>query len=471
MAAGATHRADLTATLTRAPLSDSLPAFVARHVAPGTAGTSLVTLGALGVGWLPEHRGLADVGAVSVLRNTTLGTLCSGVVLVAGILLLLFAWLQLGQDMRRGYLPDVKRLWLTCAAWCAPLIISAPLFSRDVYSYVAQGKLAAAGIDPYEHGPSALAGWAADGVDPLWADSPTPYGPLFLVFGRAFVHVAGPDTYLAAMEFRLLALVGVGLLAWAVPRLARDFGASPAMALWLAVLNPLVLMHFVSGAHNDALMVGLIAAGMALTLRNRPFVGLLAVAAAGAIKPIGLLALPFVGVLAAGYGAPLQAIARRWVLVCAVTLSMFVGLSIVTGTGWGWTDAVGNSSSVRTWLSPSTALGMTLGSGFEVGGFDATDTLVMVCRTVGSVIAFVAVGYLCVARARSAPVRAAGLALLAVVICGPVVQPWYLLWALPFLAVTLVGRVDRTLRMMTAGTVALTVFTLISHFLDGAGYM
>ena len=471
MSAGAVEQTPRTASAVPYALRDSLPAFVARYVAPGTAGAAMVTLGAFGVGWLPDRPGLADVGAVHVLRNTTLGTLSAGAVLVAGVTLLVFAWLQLGQDIRRGYVPELRRLWLTCVAWCVPLIISPPLFSRDVYSYVAQGKLVAAGIDPYQHGPSVLAGWAADGVDPLWADSPTPYGPLFLVFGRGIVNLSGPDPYLAAMGFRLLALVGVGLLAWAVPELARSFGARPAVALWLAVLNPLVLMHFVSGAHNDALMVGLIAAGMALTLRNRPFVGLLAVAAAGAVKPIGLLALPFVGVLAAGYGAPWRLIARRWLIACAVTLGLFVGLSLVTGTGWGWTDAVNNSSAVRTWLSPSTAFGMTLGSGFEVARFEVTDTMVVVCRTIGSLVALGVVSYLAFWRARNAPVRAAGLAFLVVVICGPVVQPWYLLWALPFLAVTLVGRIERTLRFVIIGTVALSTFTVISHFLDGAGYM
>lgn len=431
----------------------------------------MVSLGALGVGWLPEYRGIGDLAAVDVLRNTLLGTISAGAVLAAGVALLTFAWLQLGHDVRRGYVPNVQRLWLTCAAWCLPLLISPPLFSRDVYSYVAQGKLLASGIDPYQYGPSMLAGWKADGVDPLWADSPTPYGPLFLVLGRSVVNLSGADPYLAAMQFRLLALVGVGLLAWAIPQLARTFGARPTTAVWLAVLNPLVLMHFVSGAHNDALMVGLIAAGLALTIRNRPLLGIVAVAAAGAIKPIGLLALPFAGVLAAGYGAPLRAIARRWWIAATATVAVFVGLSVLTGTGLGWTDAVNSSSAVRTWLSPPTALGMALGSGFGVAGFDVTDAMVWACRTGGLIIAALVIVWLCFWRARSEPVWAAGLAFLTVVLCGPAVQPWYLLWALPFLAVAVAGRAERSLRLMIYGTLALTTYTLLSHFLDGFSYM
>ena len=43
------------------------------------------------------------------------------------------------------------------AAWCLPLLATAPLFSQDAYSYLAQGTLVHLGIDPYRHAPAALA--------------------------------------------------------------------------------------------------------------------------------------------------------------------------------------------------------------------------------------------------------------------------------------------------------------------------
>ena len=39
-----------------------------------------------------------------------------------------------------------------------PLLLTPPLFSRDVYSYVAQGKLMAGGFNPYLTGPSVMGG-------------------------------------------------------------------------------------------------------------------------------------------------------------------------------------------------------------------------------------------------------------------------------------------------------------------------
>ena len=62
----------------------------------------------------------------------------------------------------------------------------------------------------------------------------------------------------------MLAVVGVALAAACLPVLARRCGVPAERALWLALASPLVGVHLVSGAHNDALMVGLLAAGLAV---------------------------------------------------------------------------------------------------------------------------------------------------------------------------------------------------------------
>src|SRR5439155_910401 len=65
---------------------------------------------------------------------------------------------------------------------------------------------------------------------------------------------------------RLVAVSGVVLIGISLPRLASARGRDPSQAFWLGVCNPLVLIHFIAGAHNDALMVGLTVAGLALLL-------------------------------------------------------------------------------------------------------------------------------------------------------------------------------------------------------------
>ena len=64
------------------------------------------------------------------------------------------------------------------------------------------------------------------------------------------------------MLHRLLALAGVALIVWALPRLARRCGVSPVSALWLGAANPLLIFHLVAGIHNEALMLGLMLAGI-----------------------------------------------------------------------------------------------------------------------------------------------------------------------------------------------------------------
>ena len=68
----------------------------------------------------------------------------------AGIVALCAAWLALG---RVTLTP--RELGIIGAAWCLPLLLTAPLFSQDAYSYLAQGTLVHLGIDPYRHAPAA----------------------------------------------------------------------------------------------------------------------------------------------------------------------------------------------------------------------------------------------------------------------------------------------------------------------------
>ena len=65
-------------------------------------------------------------------------------------------------------------------AWGLPLMFSVPLFSRDVYAYIGQGRLMVEGFNPYENGISALSNYFQLGADKMWTEAPVPYGQLFL---------------------------------------------------------------------------------------------------------------------------------------------------------------------------------------------------------------------------------------------------------------------------------------------------
>src|ERR1700760_4560931 len=161
-------------------------------------------------------------------------------VFYAGVVALLVAWLALGR-----LAPTVRQLWIVAAIWCVPLALGAPLFSQDVYSYLAQGTLVHLGLDPYRDTPAVLAqhdqAHTLHAVSPFWRHTTAPYGPLFLWIVSAIVSLAGSHLVLGVLLVRALELVGLVLLAVFAPRLARALGADAGRAVWWVLLSPLVL--------------------------------------------------------------------------------------------------------------------------------------------------------------------------------------------------------------------------------------
>ncbi|MGV1003467.1 MAG: polyprenol phosphomannose-dependent alpha 1,6 mannosyltransferase MptB [Candidatus Nanopelagicales bacterium] len=437
----------------RARTAASATAITIHYALPGLIGSVLLFIGSLGVGWVPPGSKLLAASFIGLLRSSTLGPVFSRAAVFVGVALILQAWLVLGHDVLDGVECSCRRLITILAVWAAPLLVMPPLFSRDAFSYYAQGQLMIAGLNPYVNTVSELPGWFRWGADPLWAESPVPYGPAFLLLSHG-VAATTDRAFMGMFMFRGLAVLGVALLAWAVPRLAAAHGIDAPKALWLAVLNPLVLMHFVAGAHNDSLMVGLMVAGMALAVAGRPAPGVALIGLAGAIKPSALLILPFAGLLWAGMEASWRARIWAWVRSAGIVAALFLGLSWLAGVGLGWVATLGTPGSVRTWLSPPTALGMITGTLLDWVGLGTVDGAVSFFRGLAMAIGAVIGLYLVLNPTGRSPVRGAALGLLAVVVLSPVLQPWYLLWVLPLLAATgLTGAQLRTAMLITAALI------------------
>jgi alpha-1,6-mannosyltransferase len=397
-----------------------------------------MAMGAYGIAHLPSEGWLAGAPGVATLRTHPFGAPVSVILVVVGVTLITGAWLALGRRiLRGGGWRDPRDLVRTFWLWSLPLVLAPPLFSRDLWSYAAQGNLLRLGVDPYQVGPSAVPGQFLDSVDPLWADSPAPYGPLFLVLARAVAQLTYFDTQLTALGMRLLAVAGVWLIARYLPRLASSCGVDPTRAVWLGLLNPLVIMHFVSGAHNDALMVGLIVMALALAFEGSVVFGAVVAAAAVAVKAPAVVALGGIGIL---YAADLDGRLRRLrgcLAIGALGGSAFVLITMVSGLGYGWLQALDTPGTVRTWLSLPTAAGMVLGYGYH------TDGLITTCRLIGGLVAAGLIAAMLLRPGRISPVRTVAISLLAVVALGPVVHPWYLLWGPIILAAAHISRFEQ----------------------------
>ncbi len=95
------------------------------------------------------------------------------------------------------------------------------------------------------------------------------YPPLSLEMFHGLVILAGNNPYYSAMAMRMPALLGVGLIAYFLPRLATRMGADPQMTAWFSTINPLVIIDLVGGAHNDGLMMGLVVLALWLAFNDK----------------------------------------------------------------------------------------------------------------------------------------------------------------------------------------------------------
>lgn len=344
-----------------------------------------------------------------------------------------YAWWTL-----RDRVPSTRWALVTIGLWLLPLLLTPPLGSRDVYAYACQGASYAAGLNPYEQGVSALPCPWLDSISYIWRDTAAPYGPLFVLLAGAVVEATG-SLVGSIVLFRLLAVVGVGLTAASLPALARRCGVPAGRAVWLALGSPVIGVHLVSGAHNDALMVGLLVAGLAVVVsrpgRPGPLLGggaLLGLAAA--IKVTALVVVPFAALAAIVGAYSIRALVRDGGWVVGGAVAAVIGATLATGLGFGWVTGLEQGGLVVAWTSPSTAVGQTVG--YLAAPFGWHGDPLPATRGIGmAALALVLLWLWWRARTRE-PIWHAGLALAATVALAPLYHPWYWTWPLAVLAAT-----------------------------------
>jgi hypothetical protein len=374
-------------------------------------------------------------------------------VFYAGMAALCVAWLGLGRRLRGRSAPKTSRLVLVGALWSVPLVLGPPLFSHDVYSYMAQGEILHLGLNPYHVGPHVLAGTGhahlLAGVSPFWRTTTSPYGPLFLGLASVIAAAVGSHLVAGVLLMRVLELVGVALLAVYVPRLARALGTDPARATWLAVISPLVLLELIAAGHNDALMIGLLVAGVTLAMERRPLLGIAVCAAAATVKLPAAAAIAFIAVAWArsewaggGRERPAGA-ARALALSAVVTAGVVAAVGVGTGLGLTWVTSgvLSTPGKVHLAITPVTALGWSVGSLLHLLGAGASTRGIESALGVVALVLTGVLGLVLLRRARYVNlVPALGVLLLVSVFAGPATWPWYLTWGLALIACSAVAQ-------------------------------
>jgi len=355
-----------------------------------------------------------------------------------GVAALLGGWLGLGGVARRGEL-SIRSCWVALLAWGTPLFLGPPLYSRDLYSYVAQGIIARRGLNPYTTAPDALGpGQVLNSVASVWRHTPSPYGPVFVGLSHLTGALSGDTLVRQILTFRVLGLIGVLALMMVIPRLARRLGTNPGMALWLSVISPLALLGYVSSGHNESLMMAFLLAGILLAVEGLLSLGLGLTAFAAAIKLPALAAPLMFGAKGFVESSPAQ---RPKVIAKAAGVPLVVLALVTLAMGYGFTwlgpKALKIPTELHTLITPSVMVGVFVASILHVLGSSVpTHSVVSVIQSMFSFGVVAGVVFL-VIRIRSINVvRGVGLVLMLVAVGSPTLWPWYLLWGLTVLAVT-----------------------------------
>jgi alpha-1,6-mannosyltransferase len=363
-------------------------------------------------------------------------------VLLAGAALLVGAWWWVCRRCQRGEL-SLRGVVVLICCWSAAPLVGPPILSLDVYSYVAQGVMLSAGLDPYTAGPSLLgADPAALAADPLWSNTPSPYGPVGLGLFHAVAALTGGRVVRAVLLLRGVATLAVVTLAWCLVR------AVPAprqpWALAVTVGGPVVLLELVGAVHLEAVMMALAAAGLLAVQRGRVGLGLALITAASltkwpaAVILVVLLARRWTDLAAAEEPGASGRLWPRQVRRVLVTAGR--DLAVVAGTaaaltlllvpdGLGWVRATSTPSLGFSLYSPVSALANLLAiiTGMPGAALPGSEPL-RIARGLGIAIAALVIGWLLLTVRRRDVLTSCGLALLCLALLGPVLYPWYLVW-------------------------------------------
>jgi hypothetical protein len=320
----------------------------------------------------------------------------------------------------------------------AAFLFTTPIGSDDFQRYLWDGRVQAAGVNPYRHAPGASELRPLHTATlPRLVNHPTlktPYFPLAewtfrLAHGLSRESVWGIKVIVLLAE--ALAVVGLWLL-------LGQLGRPPGHVLLYAAA-PLAIFQFAIDAHVDAIGFPFLVFGLLLHLRGWKIAGLVLLGLSMSVKPVAAVVLPFLFLQERGWRARL-AVPLVPLLVLVLQFAPYLGeAGVLDGLftfarRWRYNGAV--FSVVRA------AVGDNPHSRVICGALYSAVLLVM--------------------SVRSRDIAATSVyAVLLLLLFSPVVHPWYVGW----LAI-LAPIAPRPSSLALVGTVSLTSLTVVTYQLD-----
>lgn len=315
-------------------------------------------------------------------------------------------------------------------------LLAPPLLSQDVFSYIAYARMGVEhSLNPYTHTPLDI---PADPVFPFAGskDAVSVYGPVFTLLTYPLAPLGVAASFWVLKVVSAACSFGIVVLVW---NAARRLGRDPVLPALIVGLNPLTLVHVVSAAHNEAIVMLIVVAALVLGSRVSR--------AGGAGSGVGIKASAGVVVPYLVAGSREQWRRALLIAVAVVAAIALLGLAVF---GTHALDALGflNSNQERSsrWSFPYKTAQL-LGAVLPGDRLDYRSAV----RIVYGVAFGVAALWLLLRTWRGMdPIRAAGWATFALLIASAWLVPWYALWLLPLVALTL----DRRLLIATTALCA-----------------
>lgn len=403
-------------------------------VAPAVADSRIVLATAGGSpGWL---LGIFRFGGAESLAGDNAGWLYWSGLMVAMTLYAVLVWLAPSISMRW--------LWGAIIGLHVVFLLGPPLLSQDVFSYIAYARLGVVHhLNPYGFRPFDIP------QDPVFGfagskDAVDVYGPWFtlLTYPLAWLSVAAAFWSLKVLAFAS----SLGLVA-VVRSIADRVDADAARAIVLVGLCPATLVHVVGGAHNEALTMLILFAGIAIALSRNERTGGFVSALAVGVKASAIVPLPFMLLGTRDRPRMIVGMLSSGVVTVALALIAFGtdslnGLNLISS----------NQDRSSRWSLPHKAgdgLHAVVGS---IDRADATDAF----RLLFVALLALAVLWLLWRTYEQPPtwIANAGWATFGVLLASAWLVPWYLLWLLPFTALA-------RDRWLTVATVLFAAYTMV----------
>lgn len=300
--------------------------------------------------------------------------------------------------------------------------LAPPLSYTDVFNYINYGRIGVLHhLNPYTALPV-----LAPHADPSFALSNwhhllSPYGQLFTLLTYALVPLGVAVSFWVLKLVLAIASLTALALVW---RCAQLLGRSPTAAVLFVGCNPIVLVWGLGADHNDALMMLFVMLAVYCRLRAPPasLLAGFALVSAVFVKASAAVLLP-IFLVAGG--------SRRRLVAGGLAALGVLGAASLVAFG-AHSPGLSTQSSLVTAIGIPNLVGLALGQGGETG------TL----HTVFDLIVVVAIA-LCTtwaARRKRDWLTASAVVLVVLVVSLSWAAPWYLFWALPFVALS---RADR----------------------------